>query len=98
MKRPMVTIDGNEATAYVAHNLSEVIAIYPITPSSAMGEFSDEWSANKRPNIWGTVPLVIEMQSEGGAAGCCAWRAANRRPDDDLHCLAGPASDDPEHV
>ena len=69
MKRHMVTIDGNEATAYVAHKLSEVIAIYPITPSSAMGEFADEWSAKKQANIWGTVPLVIEMQSEGGAAG-----------------------------
>ncbi len=69
MKRPMVTIDGNEATAYVAHNLSEVIAIYPITPSSPMGEFADEWSANATPNIWGTVPLVQEMQAEGGAAG-----------------------------
>lgn len=69
MKRPMVTIDGNEATANVAHKLSEVIAIYPITPSSSMGEFADEWSAKKLPNIWGTVPLVVEMQSEGGAAG-----------------------------
>ncbi len=69
MKKNMITIDGNEATAYVAHKLSEVIAIYPITPSSAMGEFSDEWSALKRKNIWGTVPLVVEMQSEGGAAG-----------------------------
>jgi pyruvate-ferredoxin/flavodoxin oxidoreductase len=69
MKRTMVTIDGNEATAFVAHKLSEVIAIYPITPSSTMGEFADEWSAQKRPNIWGTVPLVVEMQSEGGAAG-----------------------------
>ena len=69
MKRPQVTIDGNEATAYVAHKLSEVIAIYPITPSSPMGEFADEWSAAKETNIWGTVPLVVEMQSEGGAAG-----------------------------
>ncbi|MBN2550320.1 MAG: pyruvate:ferredoxin (flavodoxin) oxidoreductase [Anaerolineales bacterium] len=69
MKRPMVTIDGNEATAFVAHKLSEVIAIYPITPSSSMGELADEWSAKKQPNIWGTVPLVMEMQSEGGAAG-----------------------------
>ncbi|MBN1146761.1 MAG: pyruvate:ferredoxin (flavodoxin) oxidoreductase [Anaerolineales bacterium] len=69
MKRPIVTIDGNEATAYVAHKLSEVIAIYPITPSSSMGEFADEWSAAGRTNIWGTVPLVMEMQSEGGAAG-----------------------------
>jgi pyruvate-ferredoxin/flavodoxin oxidoreductase len=65
----MVTIDGNEATAYVAHKLSEVIAIYPITPSSSMGEFADEWSAKNMPNIWGTIPLVQEMQSEGGAAG-----------------------------
>ncbi len=69
MKRNIVTIDGNEATAYVAHKLSEVIAIYPITPSSSMGELADEWSAKGRPNLWGTVPLVIEMQSEGGAAG-----------------------------
>ena len=67
--RVKVTIDGNEAAAYVAHLLSEVIAIYPITPSSAMGEWADEWSSNKRPNLWGTVPLVTEMQSEGGAAG-----------------------------
>ena len=69
MKHTMVTLDGNEATAYVAHKLSEVIAIYPITPSSTMGELADEWSALRRPNLWGTVPLVIEMQSEGGAAG-----------------------------
>src|SRR5512146_1514826 len=69
MPRNQVTLDANEATAYVAHKTNEVIAIYPITPSSPMGEFSDEWSAAKRPNIWGSVPLVIEMQSEGGAAG-----------------------------
>ena len=64
-----VTIDGNEAAARVAHRLSEVIAIYPITPSSAMGEFADQWSAEAKPNLWGNVPLVVEMQSEGGAAG-----------------------------
>jgi pyruvate-ferredoxin/flavodoxin oxidoreductase len=69
MKRPIVTIDGNEATAYVAHKLSEVIAIYPITPSTAMGELADQWSGERRPNLWGTVPAVIEMESEGGAAG-----------------------------
>ncbi len=68
-KRQMVTIDGNEAAAYVAHKLSEVIAIYPITPSSPMGEFADQWSAEGQKNIWGTIPLVVEMQSEGGAAG-----------------------------
>src|SRR5574342_590730 len=69
MKKPVIMIDGNEATASVAHRLSEVIAIYPITPSSNMGEFADEWSAKGKTNLWGTVPLVIEMQSEGGAAG-----------------------------
>ncbi|MBI3194733.1 MAG: pyruvate:ferredoxin (flavodoxin) oxidoreductase, partial [Ignavibacteriae bacterium] len=68
-KRSMVTIDGNEAAAYVAHKLNEVIAIYPITPSSPMGEWSDEWSALGKKNLWGTVPSVVEMQSEGGAAG-----------------------------
>ncbi len=64
-------IDGNEAAASVAHRCSEVIAIYPITPSSNMGEFADEWAAKGKPNLWGQVPTVIEMQSEGGAAGTC---------------------------
>ena len=64
-----VTIDGNEAAAYIAHLTNEVIAIYPITPSSPMGEYSDAWSAVGRKNLWGTVPEVIEMQSESGAAG-----------------------------
>lgn len=62
-------MDGNEAAAYVAYRLNEVCAIYPITPSSTMAELADEWSAAKIPNIWGQVPDVIEMQSEGGAAG-----------------------------
>ena len=69
MTRSQVTIDGNEAAAYVAHKTNEVIAIYPITPSSPMGEHADAWSARGETNIWGTVPLVVEMQSEGGAAG-----------------------------
>ena len=64
----MITIDGNEAAARVAHKLSEVVAIYPITPSSPMGEHSDTWSAAGQKNIWGSVPLVQEMQSEGGAS------------------------------
>jgi pyruvate-ferredoxin/flavodoxin oxidoreductase len=63
------TVDGNEAAASVAHRVSDVIAIYPITPSSAMGELADAWSAARRPNIWGQVPSVTEMQSEGGAIG-----------------------------
>jgi pyruvate-ferredoxin/flavodoxin oxidoreductase len=66
--RRIRTIEGNEAVASVAHRINEVIAIYPITPSSGMGEFSDEWSAKGQKNIWGTVPDVVEMQSEAGAA------------------------------
>jgi pyruvate-ferredoxin/flavodoxin oxidoreductase len=69
VERRFVTVEGNEAVAFVAHQVSEVIAIYPITPASPMGELSDAWSAAGRTNIFGTVPDVIEMQSEGGAAG-----------------------------
>jgi pyruvate-ferredoxin/flavodoxin oxidoreductase len=69
MKRKFKTMDANEAVANVAYRLNEVIAIYPITPSSAMGEWADQWASEGVPNIWGTVPQVIEMQSEGGAAG-----------------------------
>jgi pyruvate-ferredoxin/flavodoxin oxidoreductase len=65
----MITIDGNEAAASVAYRCNEVIAIYPITPSSPMGELADAWAAERRPNLWGGVPDVVEMQSEGGAAG-----------------------------
>ncbi len=63
------TLDGNEAVARVAYRLNEVMAIYPITPATPMGEWADAWAAEGRPNLWGTVPTVVEMQSEGGAAG-----------------------------
>ena len=69
MKKHIVTLDGNEAAVYVAYRVNEVCAIYPITPSSTMAEFADEWSAKGVKNIWGNVPDVIEMQSEAGAAG-----------------------------
>ena len=69
MKRFTSIVDGNEAAAAVAYRLSEVIAIYPITPSSPMGEWSDQWNSEKKKNVWGAIPDVIEMQSEGGAAG-----------------------------
>ena len=69
MSRPKVPHDGNSAVAHVAHAVNEVIAIYPITPSSPMGEICDEKSAAGAKNIWGTIPLVSELQSEGGAAG-----------------------------
>lgn len=67
--RQYATLDGNEAVARVAFRLNEVIAIYPITPSSPMGEWADAWASEGQTNIWGTVPTVVEMQSEGGAAG-----------------------------
>lgn len=65
----IVMVDGNEAAAYVAYRVNEVCAIYPITPSSTMAELADEWASNKVKNIWGEIPDVIELQSEGGAAG-----------------------------
>ncbi len=69
MQREKVTLDANEAVADIAFKLSEVIAIFPITPSSTMGEWADQWAGQKHQNLWGTVPTVMEMQSEGGAAG-----------------------------
>src|ERR1700686_1005013 len=69
MSRIKVTVDGNEAAAYVAYRTNEVISIYPITPSSPMAEFCDQWSSDGKPNIWGSIPHVMEMQSEGGASG-----------------------------
>ena len=69
MSPRIATLDGNEAAALVAHRTNEVIAVYPITPASTMGELSDQWSAEGRTNLWGNVPAVVEMQSEGGAAG-----------------------------
>ena len=64
----MAVMDGTEAIARVAHKVNEVIAIYPITPSSPIAEHADAWSAAGKQNLWGTVPLIVEMQSEGGAA------------------------------
>ncbi|MBK5105676.1 MAG: pyruvate:ferredoxin (flavodoxin) oxidoreductase, partial [Burkholderiales bacterium] len=69
MSNRLAVLEGNEAAARIAHLTNEVIAIYPITPSSGMGEFADAWSAAGQKNIWGAVPEVIEMQSEAGAAG-----------------------------
>ena len=68
-QREFTTIDGNEAVASIAYKANEVIAIYPITPASPMGEWADAWAAAGKPNLWGTVPHVVEMQSEAGAAG-----------------------------
>src|SRR5512133_2728406 len=68
-KDDLAIMDGNEAAAYIAYRTNEVCAIYPITPSSTMGELADQWASEGKTNIWGTVPQVVEMQSEGGAAG-----------------------------
>src|SRR5450830_477984 len=69
MSRRLLTLDANEAVASVAHRTNDVIAIYPITPSSPMGEWADEWSSKGQKNVWGNLSEVVEMQSEGGAAG-----------------------------
>src|SRR5690349_24537911 len=69
MDKTITTIDGNEAVAHVVYRLNEVIAIYPITPSSPMAEWADAWAAEERTNLWGTIPAVLEMQSEAGVAG-----------------------------
>jgi pyruvate-ferredoxin/flavodoxin oxidoreductase len=71
MNRAKVTIDGNEAAAYVAHKTNKVIAIYPITSVLHHGRTCDQWSSEGKPNIWGTIPQVIEMQGEAGGAGLC---------------------------
>ena len=69
MSVPTLTLDANEAVARIAHKINEVIAIYPITPASPIGEWADQWSAAGQTNIWGNIPEVVEMQAEGGAAG-----------------------------
>ena len=91
-----LTLDGNEAAARVAYALSDVIAIYPITPASPMGEFADTWAQGERTNRWGAIPRVIEMQSEGGSSRGGTWRPAGWGADDNLHRLAGVAADAPQ--
>ena len=92
------TIDGNEAAASVAYRLNEVCCIYPITPSSPMAELADEWASQGRPNVWGTVPDGGRDAERGRRRRRAARRAAERRAGDDVHRVAGPAADDPEHV
>ncbi len=77
--KKFITMDGNEAVAHVAYRVNECIAIYPITPSSPMGEWADEWASQGKKNIWGTIPSVAELQSEGGAAGAVHGRSSAAR-------------------
>ncbi len=92
------TVDGNEAAASVAYRLNEVCCIYPITPSSPMAELADEWASQGRPNVWGTRAGGGRDAERGRGRRRAARRAAERRAGDDVHRLAGPAADDPEHV
>jgi hypothetical protein len=93
-ERVFATLDGNEAVARVAYRLSEVCAIYPITPSSPWGNGPMPGPPKGQPNIWGTVPSVVEMQSEGGAAGAVHGALQAGSPHHHLHRLPGAAVDD----
>ena len=95
---PTACVDGNEAAASVAYALSEVIAIYPITPASPMGEHADTWAAEGRTNLWGSVPEVVEMQSRGGRCGHAPRCAPGWLDGDHVHRLAGTVADAAEHV
>jgi pyruvate-ferredoxin/flavodoxin oxidoreductase len=98
MNNQYVTIDGNEAAAYVAYKTNDVIAIYPITPSSPMGEYSDTWSALDQKNIWGMTPIVREMQSEAGAAGTVHGTLQTGSLTTTFTSSQGFAPDDSQHV
>lgn len=96
--RTYATIDGNEAVAKIVYQLNEVIAIYPITPSSPMAEWSDTWMSEGKPNIWGTVPSVVQLQSEGGGCWCCTWGFTNRFTDNNFYSFSGIDVNDSQYV
>ncbi len=94
-QKKFITCDGNQAAAHISYMFSEVAAIYPITPSSTMAEYVDEWAAAGRKNIFGETVLVQEMQSEGGAAGAVHGSLAGWCVDYYLHCFTRSVPDDP---
>ncbi len=94
----MVIMDGNEAAASVAYRLAEVVAIYPITPSSPMAEWADQWRSEGKKNIWGALPIVEELQSEGGAAGALHGALQAGAFAHHIYGVAGLAADDSQHV
>ncbi len=98
MSRVKDCLDGNAAVAHVAHATNEVIAIYPITPSSPMGEISDAMSVAGQKNIWGTIPSVVALQSEGGASGAVHGALTTGALTTTFTASQGLAADDPEHV
>lgn len=88
-----ITVDGNEAVARIAHQTSDILAIYPITPASPMGEIADLYSSQQRKNLWGVVPSIVEMQSEAGAAGVLHGALPGRLGQLNLYLIAGVAAD-----
>ena len=98
MERTWVTEEGNEAVANIAHALSEVIAIYPITPSTSMGEMADAWSATGRVNLWGTVPLVDGNAIRGWRGRSDSRCITNGSPGNHVYGIAGSFADDTQHV
>ena len=97
-QKKFITCDGNQAAAHISYMFSEVAAIYPITPSSTMAEYVDEWAAAGRKNIFGETVLVQEMQSEGGAAGAVHGSLSSRCADYNVHRFTRSVADDTEHV
>lgn len=97
-QKKFLTCDGNQAAAHISYMFSEVAAIYPITPSSTMAEYVDEWAAAGRKNIFGETVLVQEMQSEGGACRSSSWFFAGRCVNDNLYSVSGTSVDDSQHV
>ena len=98
MAKKFITCDGNQAAAHISYMFSEVAAIYPITPSSTMAEYVDEWAAQGRKNIFGETVLVQEMQSEGGAAGAVSRFTSGGCLDYNVHCFSGAPLDDSQYV
>ncbi len=98
IKNKMETMDGNMAAAHVAYAFTEVAAIYPITPSSTMGEYVDDWAAHGRKNMFGQPVLVTELQSEGGAAGAIHGSLAGRCSFNKFYCITRIAFDDSKYV
>jgi hypothetical protein len=90
-RNAFATVDGNEAAAYVAYQLNELLAIYPITPSSPIAEWCDQWAAEGKRNLWGTTPAIVEMQSEGGAVGAQS-PASNPLADRSVRSCGGSAA------
>lgn len=98
MARKFKTMDGNTAAAHVSYAFTEVAGIYPITPSSPMADYVDQWSAQGRKNIFGNRVKVVEMRPRQALPGTGSRLSGRRRSDDDLYCFAGSSADDPEHV